>query len=92
MPESEDGSANYLVVDTDYDTHSIVYSCGSFHDLFTFDMLWVLARDTELDQATLANITSTVFEKVPSYNLLKNRYFTKQGQHCPYEERYEDEF
>ena len=43
MPEL-DNDPNYFVLDTDYDNYSIVYSCGNFAGLFTFDMLWILAR------------------------------------------------
>ena len=44
---------NYIVLDTDYDSYSIVYSCGNLLGLFTIEYLWVLAREPTLDQATM---------------------------------------
>ena len=87
MPELTDKSANYKILDTDYETYSIVYSCSDFADLFTFELLWVLSKNKELDQDTMNKVTQTIIEKVPSYDLLKNRYFTRQGGRCPYDER-----
>ena len=60
---------NYFVLDTDYDNYAIVYSCDDYlGGLFTFDLLWILTRDTSINDAQLGQITSTIERKVPSYD------------------------
>ena len=68
MPKYGD-EPNYLVLDTDYDTYSIVYNCSQVSRMFTFDLLWVLAREKTLDQDTLESIKETIKEKLPEYDL-----------------------
>jgi len=38
-------TANYNVVDTDYDSYSVVYSCSSVLFFFKAEFLWILTRD-----------------------------------------------
>ena len=42
---SPSDKANYTVLDTDYETYSIVYSCGDILGVASFDFLWILARE-----------------------------------------------
>ena len=72
---SPSDKANYSVMDTDYDTYSIVYSSGRFG----FDYLWVLAREKQLDDDTMKSIVAKINEKLPHYNFEKNHRKTYQG-------------
>ena len=78
---------NYTVLDTDYDTYSVVYSCGDKWDAVSFDFVWVLAREKHLDDATWLNVVAKIDEKLPNYNWFKNAKLTGQGKYCPYEKR-----
>ena len=78
MPEQlVDDEPNYLVIDTDYDTYSIVYSCGNVLGFFTFDMLWVLAREPTLSEDTLTSIRDKIETVLPDYNLSRQAHFTR---------------
>ena len=46
MPESEESlnEPNYFVLDTDYDSYAIVYSCNNLYGYLIFDLLWVLSK------------------------------------------------
>jgi len=48
--------ANYWVLDTDYTTYSIVYSCFSVFDFFNAEFLWILSRTPALENSTHENI------------------------------------
>jgi len=48
-------TANYWVLDTDYENYSIVYSCTDLW-LFHADIVWVLGRKKELEPALLEEI------------------------------------
>ena len=61
-------SGNYWVVDTDYTSYSVVYSCNSyFFGLFKAEGLWILSRSTTL--ATADTQKQTVRDKIPSYDV-----------------------
>ncbi|XP_071033743.1 apolipoprotein D-like isoform X1 [Parasteatoda tepidariorum] len=49
-------SANYWVLDTDYDEYSLVYSCHSVLRLFKTEFVWILSRETALEETARANI------------------------------------
>jgi len=56
VPSPSD-TPNYTILHTDYDTYSIVYSCSNIiPGLVSFDFLWILAREPELDDATMLDI------------------------------------
>ena len=59
VPKPSD-SVNYTVMDTDYETYSVVYSCEGFRNLASFDFFWILAREEELDEATIMSIVAKV--------------------------------
>ena len=90
MPEIDD-EPNYTVLDTDYDTYSIVYSCGNFYGLFTFDLLWVLARENTFSADANSVVAGIIAEKLPSYDFEKNALHTRHGNFCPYEDRFAPE-
>ena len=64
---SPSDKANYTVLDTDYDTYTVVYSCSDIAGFASFDFLWILAREPELDDATILSIVGKIEEKLPHY-------------------------
>ncbi|XP_065200815.1 apolipoprotein D-like [Planococcus citri] len=42
------GSGKYFILDTDYDSYAIMYSCSNL-GLFHSDLIWVLGRDKNLE-------------------------------------------
>ena len=63
-----EGSTNYNVLDTDYTSYSIVYSCRSTKWYEKEESLWVLTRDTTISESLLTTIKDKIKEKVPEYN------------------------
>ena len=59
MPKSSE-KANYTIMDTDYETYSVVYSCEGYRNLVSFDLFWILAREPELDEAVIMDIVKKV--------------------------------
>ena len=55
-----DGAVKYTVMDTDYETYSVVYSCEGYRNLASFDFFWILAREEELDEAIIMDIVTKV--------------------------------
>ena len=83
MPELN-GDPNYFVLDTDYDSYSVVYSCSNISDFITFDLLWILAREEVIAQEKLDAIKAVIREELPGYDFEKNAKYTVQGDSCDY--------
>ena len=86
MPKSSD-KPNYTVLDTDYETYSIVYSCGDVLGLASFDFLWILAPEPELDDMKMLELIGKIEDKLPDYGFFKHSIETRQGRSCPYSKR-----
>ena len=72
---------NYLVMDTDYETYSMVYACEPNSIAF----LWILSRTPTLDQATLDSLNAQAMERLPNYDW--NIATTdRQGGRCKYDD------
>ena len=65
-------NANYTVLDTDYETYSVIYACGGVLDLASFDFLWIMSREKTLDEATMTSILAKIEDKLPNYNYTSN--------------------
>merc|ERR1711976_111513 len=49
---------NYWVIDTDYKTYSLVYSCQDVSGLASAQSAWILSRERTLDEATVQRLKS----------------------------------
>ena len=70
---------NYLVMDTDYETYSMVYACEENSMAF----LWILSRTPTLDADILASLNAQAKERLPNYDWSK-AVMDKQGGKCRY--------
>ena len=53
--------ANYNVLDTDYESYSVVYSCEELAGGWAhFDYLWVLGRETTMEDAQFASVVDFI--------------------------------
>ena len=83
---SADLPGNYFVIDTDYDTYSVVYNCAErLGGLISTDVMWILAREQVLSDDALIDIIKVIEEKVPGYGFFANHHMTRQGITCPYD-------
>jgi len=70
---------DYQVVDTDYDSYAIVYSCTNL--VFAkSEFYWVLSRTKEVSEETLVDLTSYVETKFNK--TLKHFRFTDQSENA----------
>ena len=68
---------NYTVLDTDYETYTVVYSCSNIaKGLASFEFLWILSRTPTLDDATMISIVEKIDAKLPKYNYFRNQHQT----------------
>ena len=79
-----DAKSNYSVLATDYDNFAIVYNCSDFK-VATTEVLWILGREPVMDADVLKQAEAIIAEKLPSYDMSKKSYYTKQGDKCPYD-------
>ena len=87
VPSPSD-TPNYTVLDTDYETYTVVHSCSDIlGGLASWDAFWILARENTLDDTQMLDIIDIVEEKLPSYGFFKNTLNTRQGKTCPYKKR-----
>mmetsp|Transcript_35107 Transcript_35107/g.46210 ORF Transcript_35107/g.46210 Transcript_35107/m.46210 type:complete len:86 (-) Transcript_35107:170-427(-) len=76
-----------MVLDTDYETYSIVYSCSDYMDTVSFDMLWILAREREISDDLMLSLVDKINQKVPEYGFFQNHLMCHQSDWCPYDSR-----
>uniref|UniRef100_A0A7S3FSK0 Lipocalin/cytosolic fatty-acid binding domain-containing protein n=1 Tax=Strombidium rassoulzadegani TaxID=1082188 RepID=A0A7S3FSK0_9SPIT len=72
---------NYTVVDTDYDSYSIVYSCQPKTQK---QIVWILSRTPELEEQTFKQTLSTIHQKIPNFDPSHFDGVTFQGSNCTY--------
>ena len=83
---SSDDRANYTILDTDYDTYSIVYSCESMWGGWaSFDYMWILARETSLDADLMANLIGKLQSTIPNYEFFEDAKLPRVGDDCKYD-------
>ena len=71
------GTPNYTVLDTDYETYSIIYACGGLLGLASWDFLWIMSRTPTLDDATLLTLIDKIEERLPNYGFFDNHQMTR---------------
>ena len=80
---------NYSIMDSDYDTYAIVYSCASiWYGFASFEYLWILAREPEISDELLNTLVDKIDATLPDYEFWENTVKTVQGEdNCPYGDR-----
>ena len=72
MPDPSD-RYNYSIMDTDYDTYAIVYSCASLLWGFaSFEYLWILTREPEISNELLQTLVDKIEDALPDYEFWEN--------------------
>ena len=65
----------YWVLDTDYTTHTMIYSCTDILGIFHISYAWILSRERTLDEA----VKNRLFAKAESFGI-KTSNFLKEDQ------------
>lgn len=72
-----ENASDYEVIESDYDTYALVYSCFKLGTLKLFDTAWILSRGKQLDEAKIQQLKA----KAESLGLEISR-FIKVKQDC----------
>ena len=74
---------NYQVIDTDYDSYSVVFACG-----LTKTYLWLLTREPVISDELYNKMIGIVKTNLPSFDFstLADRVY--QGEKCAYVANY----
>ena len=70
---------NYIIVDTDYFSYSIIYSCGVFSD-----SLWLITRQPEISDDLYNNMISKTKKSLPNFKISDLAPRDYQGPKCTY--------
>ena len=70
---------NYFILDTDYDSYSLVYGC---EDIQYF---WILSRTPTMEQDMINKLNAYAMEKLPNYDW-SLATIDVQGDSCNYVE------
>ena len=74
------------MLETDYDSYQILYSCIDLMDGGSYDAVNVFSRTPELTEELKDYILDTIAETVPLYDLEENAFVDLQGEaNCPYD-------
>ncbi|CDW78698.1 apolipoprotein d [Stylonychia lemnae] len=76
-------AGDYRVVDTDYESYSLVYSCLDIPDQGKLEYAWILSRTPELADSLFQHASDVLKKKVKDYDQSKFHH-TKQGKDCTY--------
>jgi apolipoprotein D and lipocalin family protein len=74
---------NYQVVDTDYDSYSIVYACG-----FTKSFLWLLTREAVVSDELYNKMVGIAKANLPTFDFSTLNTRDYQGPKCTYNANY----
>ncbi|WAR11669.1 APOD-like protein, partial [Mya arenaria] len=78
--------ANYWVVETDYDTYSLVYSCTDLEGFARAEIYWILARETSLPEATVNKLKQVLTAKELEYG----KFTPNTHKDCPWKDGSKD--
>ena len=83
------GLINYNVIDTDYDSYTLVYMC---EENSQNQIVWILSRTPVMSDATLVKVMAILAEKIPNFSPTHFDGITYQGDECTYPKSAEDLF
>lgn len=73
---------NYWVLDTDYSSYSVVYSCSEYLGIYHAEFVWILTRERNPSTELTAKLIS--FVESLGYSASNIRRPTDQGKDCVY--------
>ncbi|XP_022253346.1 apolipoprotein D-like, partial [Limulus polyphemus] len=71
-------TGKYWVLDTDYNTYSVVYACTSIAGVFRSESCWILARQRTLPQET----TNKLFNFLDTNGINSNKLIMTNQTNC----------
>ncbi|XP_052713093.1 apolipoprotein D-like [Crassostrea angulata] len=68
----------YWVLDTDYTTHTMIYSCSDILGLFHISYAWILSRERTLDES----VKNRLFAKAQSFGIDTSKFLKEDQTGC----------
>lgn len=67
------------MIDTDYDTYTLIYSCESILGVAHIEFAWILARDMHLNKT----ITDRLMVELGGYGVDTTKFHKTDQEGCP---------
>ena len=69
----------YNVIDTDYDTYTLIYSCESILGVAHIEFAWILAREMHINQT----LTDKLLNELQGYGVDVSKFVKTDQEGCP---------
>ncbi|XP_076466201.1 apolipoprotein D-like [Babylonia areolata] len=69
----------YNVIDTDYDTYTLIYSCESILGVAHIEFAWILARERQINQT----LTDRLMNELKGYGVDVTKFKKSDQEGCP---------
>jgi len=69
---------DYWIVDTDYDTYTLIYSCSSILNITHLELAWILTRDKTLEP----DLRDTLFKKLAAFGVDTGNFKAQDQSKC----------
>lgn len=70
---------NYWIIDTDYKTYTLVYSCTSVLSITHLELAWILTRQKTIDP----EIKDKLFKKLSDFGVKTSNFKPTDQSQCP---------
>merc|ERR1712076_23679 len=70
---------NYWVIDTDYDTYTMIYSCSGIVGITHYEFGWILAREKNITE----EVKTKLFNEAKSYGIDTSNFKLQDQTQCP---------
>ena len=74
----------YKILETDYETYSLVYACGGVGNLYSIENVWIMSREPQISDEAMADLQTKLATLLPKYDQDKYLQMTPQGNDCGY--------
>ena len=70
---------NYWIIDTDYKTYTLIYSCTSILNLTHLELAWILTREKTVD----GDLKERLFKKLSDFGVDTSNFKHTDQSKCP---------
>ena len=86
-------AGDYKVVETDYTSYTVIYTCTGLPGIYNIEYVWILTRDPIPSQDVLDKAMEAIHTKIPKYDsdvlfaTPQGSAALTSGDDCPYQTR-----
>ena len=71
---------DYKVIETDYDSYTVIYTCMGLPGVYNIEYAWILTRDVHPSDEVMQKAFNAITTKIPHYDYQTALYATPQGE------------